>query len=224
MSNQKTRQIILAGAENLGNQMLSYSIERELGVQCVIYGRSLHNFPEELDIDFNILTSDYYDALVLIDCMDRDIDQATRDIMTNPAMEGHYVACYNLSGYSEAEAKALTRRVRGFFYKDDKMDIFLKGVNAIFHGEIWISRQILLRYVMSNGENTDAYAYADHQAVLTQREQQILALVSVGVANEEIGDKLHISVNTVKTHMYNIFRKIQVTSRLQAALWAAKNL
>ncbi len=222
MSNQKTRQIILAGADNLGNQMLVYSIERELGVPCVIYGRPIHNFPEELDLDFNILTSDDYEVLVLIDCVDRDIDQATRDIMTNPAMEGPYVACYNLSGYSEAEAKALARRVRGFFYKDDKMDIFMKGINSIFHGEIWISRQILLRYVMSNGENTESYA--DRQAELTQREQQILALVSVGVANEEIGEKLHISVNTVKTHMYNIFKKIQVTNRLQAALWAAKNL
>src|SRR6056297_2709988 len=222
MSNQKTRQIILAGAENVGNQMLIYSIERELGVPCVIYRRSLHNFPEELDLDFNILTSEDYDVLVLIDCGDRDVDDATRDIMTNPAMEGHYVACYNISGYSEAEAKALTRRVRGFFYKDDKMDIFLKGIKAIFHGEIWISRQILLRYVMSNGENGDSYT--ERQAELTQREQQILAVVSVGVANEEIGEKLHISVNTVKTHMYNIFKKIQVTNRLQAALWAAKNL
>lgn len=222
VSENKKRQIILIGADNLGNQMLVYSIERELGTPCVIYRRSLHSFPEELNLDFGILTSDSYDVLILIDCMDRDIDQATRDIMTNPAMEGHYVACYNLSGYSEAEAKALTRRVRGFFYMDDKMEIFLKGINAIFHGEVWISRQILLRYVMNNGENGDTYT--EHTAELTQREQQILALVSVGVANEEIGDKLHISVNTVKTHMYNIFKKIQVTNRLQAALWAAKNL
>lgn len=222
MSENKKKQIILMGADNLGNQMLVYSIERELGIPCVIYRRSLHSFPEELNLDFGILTSDNNDVLVLIDCIDRDIDQATRDIMTNPAMEGHYMACYNLSGYSEAEAKALTRRVRGFFYMDDKMEIFLKGINAIFNGEVWISRQILLRYVMNNGENGDIYT--EHTAELTQREQQILALVSVGVANEEIGDKLHISVNTVKTHMYNIFKKIQVTNRLQAALWAAKNL
>jgi LuxR family transcriptional regulator of csgAB operon len=46
----------------------------------------------------------------------------------------------------------------------------------------------------------------------------------MGATNEEIGAKLCISTNTVKTHVYNIFHKIKVPNRLQAALWAAKNL
>jgi DNA-binding CsgD family transcriptional regulator len=48
--------------------------------------------------------------------------------------------------------------------------------------------------------------------------------VAIGATNEEIGDKLCISPHTVKTHLYNIFKKINVPNRIQATLWAAKNL
>jgi DNA-binding CsgD family transcriptional regulator len=61
-------------------------------------------------------------------------------------------------------------------------------------------------------------------SILTPREIEILSLVAIGAKNEEIAEKLFISSNTVKTHIYNIFKKIDVPNRLQAALWAAKNL
>ncbi|MCK4790270.1 MAG: helix-turn-helix transcriptional regulator [Desulfobacteraceae bacterium] len=56
------------------------------------------------------------------------------------------------------------------------------------------------------------------------KEIEILSMVAFGAKNEQIADKLFISPNTVKTHVYNIFKKINVPNRLQAALWAAKNL
>ena len=59
---------------------------------------------------------------------------------------------------------------------------------------------------------------------LTVRELEIIAMISTGLKNEEIAEKLYISPNTVKTHLYNIFKKIDVPNRLQATLWAAKNL
>ena len=60
--------------------------------------------------------------------------------------------------------------------------------------------------------------------VLTERQVEILAMVAVGSTNDEISDKLCISPHTVKTHLYKIFKKINVPNRVQAALWAAKNL
>jgi LuxR family transcriptional regulator of csgAB operon len=59
---------------------------------------------------------------------------------------------------------------------------------------------------------------------LTKRQIEILAMIAVGSTNEEISDKLCISPHTVKTHLYKIFKKINVPNRVQASLWAAKNL
>ena len=61
------------------------------------------------------------------------------------------------------------------------------------------------------------------QSLLTPREKQILTMIAVGASNDEIADNLCISPHTVKTHLYNIYNKIRVPNRIQAALWAAKN-
>jgi len=60
--------------------------------------------------------------------------------------------------------------------------------------------------------------------LLTPREIKILIMVGAGAENEEIAHKLGISPNTVRTHIYNIYKKINVSNRLQAVLWAAKNI
>jgi len=222
MSEEKNRHIILIGPDTLSNQMLMYSIKKELNIPCSIYVNSIQLFPKNMNSDYAAFSSDMYDILFLIDCIEKCTDAATKDVVTNPALIDHRIAFYNLPKYSGAEAKALTRKISGFFYVNDSMDIFLKGITSIFAGEFWISRQVLLQHVMNSPEKPSVKK--PYQVELTNREQQILALVSIGVKNEEISEKLCISVNTVKTHMYNIYKKIQVTNRLQAALWAAKNL
>ena len=63
-----------------------------------------------------------------------------------------------------------------------------------------------------------------NNADLTLREIGVLTMVAAGSKNAVIADKLCISPHTVKTHIYNIFKKIDVPNRLQASLWAAKNL
>jgi LuxR family transcriptional regulator of csgAB operon len=60
--------------------------------------------------------------------------------------------------------------------------------------------------------------------ILSRRETEILGMVAVGAKNDEIANKLCISPHTVKTHLYNIYKKIHVGDRLQAVLWAAKHL
>ncbi len=57
---------------------------------------------------------------------------------------------------------------------------------------------------------------------LTSRETQVLRHVALGLSNKEIGRSLSISIETVKEHVQNILRKISVTDRTQAAVWAVR--
>ncbi len=62
----------------------------------------------------------------------------------------------------------------------------------------------------------------DEDVPLTQRETQVLRHVALGLSNKEIGKSLEISVETVKEHVQNILRKIAVSDRTQAAVWAVR--
>jgi LuxR family transcriptional regulator of csgAB operon len=129
---------------------------------------------------------------------------------------------FNVSRGLGIEEKALKRGVRGFFYEQEPLERFTKGVHAIFDGELWVSRGIMTKTILKNRDR-DIILKKD-ETILTPREIEILTMVAVGAKNEEIADELFISPNTVRTHIYNIFKKIDVPNRLQAALWAAKNL
>ena len=62
-----------------------------------------------------------------------------------------------------------------------------------------------------------------NESPLTNRETQVLRHVSMGLSNREVGKSLGISVETVKEHVQNILRKLDVNDRTQAAVWAVKN-
>lgn len=59
--------------------------------------------------------------------------------------------------------------------------------------------------------------------ILTGREREILALVTEGMLNKEIAATLHISEQTVKNHLFSVFRKLDVSDRTQAAVFAIRN-
>ena len=65
-------------------------------------------------------------------------------------------------------------------------------------------------------------AVDDDDVPLTQRETQVLRHVALGLSNREIGQSLEISVETVKEHVQNMLRKIAVSDRTQAAVWAVR--
>ena len=62
----------------------------------------------------------------------------------------------------------------------------------------------------------------ENDSPLTNRETQVLRHVSMGLSNREVGKSLGISVETVKEHVQNILRKLDVNDRTQAAVWAVK--
>jgi LuxR family transcriptional regulator of csgAB operon len=113
--------------------------------------------------------------------------------------------------------------VKGVFCADTSEDHLIKGIEAIFNGEYWLSRKVLCEHL----EHTRALpelAGLPLATVLTRKETETLRLLAAGNTTECIAHTLNVSPHTVKTHIYNLFRKIRVSNRVQAAHWASQHM
>lgn len=116
-------------------------------------------------------------------------------------------------------AKAVEIGINGYVLKDSDSDVLKKAIFTIYEGETYIQPNLapLLSEKLSSQE--------DNQNIndLTKREVEVLKLLAEGLFNKEIAYKLSISEKTVKNHVSNIFRKIEVFDRTQAAVYAIKH-
>ena len=213
----KTIKTYVIGSLNLHNELITYAIRKEFGSEC-----TLINDIEELAPVKHENSSDM--TLILIDSVEHSFEYVLKYLSTDidDNLSEYLLALFNLRYGTGVEQKALGRKIKGFFYENDSLSLFLKGIRALRTGEIWISRDILLECAFNGFKQK--INFIQKNTALTQREIEILRLVCMGAKNEEIADKVFISLNTVKTHLYNIYKKIKVKNRLQAALWAAKHL
>jgi DNA-binding NarL/FixJ family response regulator len=130
-----------------------------------------------------------------------------------------------LTAFSETEdvLSIAQARARGYVLKGVSTPTLIEALTKVNAGEIWVdpelpSRVDFERITRSQVVDFGAPANDTIQA-LTKRELEILYLVAEGLSNEEIGKKIFISHKTVKTHIRNIFDKLQVHNRFKAALW-----
>ena len=119
-------------------------------------------------------------------------------------------------------ARSVAIGAAGYLTKDVAGADIINAIRAAAGGEnIW-SRDSLRRVVEAL---TPSNAGAVGDVALTKRESEVLTQIALGLSNKEIGQALHISYETVKEHVQHILRKIGVTDRTQAAVWAVrKNL
>jgi len=134
-----------------------------------------------------------------------------------------FFVLYNAEPDLMFEKSAMDNGIQGIFYNNDPLPLISKGICAVLNGDIWYSRKTLKKILMKKRSSAKSPA---HPAVsrLTGREKQVLACITSGYNSKNIADELDISMHTVKTHIYNIYRKINATNRLQATLWASKYL
>ena len=116
--------------------------------------------------------------------------------------------------------------VSGYILKDVDPDSLIQTILSVHAGETVIHPTITSRLLGEFSRLTAvAKAAEEREAItdlLTHREMEILKHIAQGKSNKEIADALYISEKTVKNHISNIFRKIQVEDRTQAALFAVK--
>ncbi len=141
---------------------------------------------------------------------------------SNNSCECFFAIC-NVEPEMEIEKFALSNNIQGLFYKDDPPDVINKGISAILNGDYWYSRKTLTKHLLKPNPSMNSINHAT-LCNLTMREREILSLIATGQSNKAIADDLCISPHTAKTHINNIYKKINVNNRFQAALWAIKYL
>jgi DNA-binding NarL/FixJ family response regulator len=129
-----------------------------------------------------------------------------------------------LSGYDNPTyvARAVALGAAGYISKSASRDEIIEGIRTAAAGETIWSRDELRRVT---GALAAPRANNDVDVPLTKRENEVLKQLAFGLTNKEIAQSLGISYETVKEHVQHILRKIGVSDRTQAAVWAVrKNL
>ncbi len=119
-------------------------------------------------------------------------------------------------------ARAVALGANGFLLKTDSREKIIDAIQRTSKGESIWSREELRRVT---GSLATMRVGSDLEIPLTQREGEVLKQLANGLTNKEIAQSLGISYETVKEHVQHILRKIGVSDRTQAAVWAVrKNL
>src|SRR3972149_6228005 len=116
-------------------------------------------------------------------------------------------------------ARAVALGASGYVLKGCTRDQLLAAIRTAAAGESAWTREELRRVT---GALATPRLSADVEVPLTQRESEGLRQLALGLTNKEIAQTLHISYETVKEHVQHILRKIGVTDRTQAAVWAVR--
>ncbi|MBO5371473.1 MAG: response regulator transcription factor [Lachnospiraceae bacterium] len=127
-----------------------------------------------------------------------------------------------LTVHNEVEylLKAVEIGIDGYLLKDSEYAELKKAIVSVYEGETYIQPDLI---PMLNSKMLSLENDYDKIESLTKRELDVLRHLAVGMYNKEIATTLEISERTVKNHVSNIFKKINVSDRTQAAVFAIKN-
>ena len=136
-----------------------------------------------------------------------------------------------LSGYDDADLifRAMKIGAKGYVLKTMASAQLIYAIEEVLNGKIYLPLTLSSRFFeyfqQSFREESTKHEVEEENLLsyLTQREEEVLELLTQGITYKGVANKLFISETTVKTHVNNIFQKLQVNDRTQAVLYAINN-
>jgi DNA-binding NarL/FixJ family response regulator len=164
-----------------------------------------------------VLCTDTAPDVLLLDLSMPDIDgiEVTRRLAD--VSPGTRVVLFTSFSDREQIVRALDAGAMGYLLKDAEPSEIHAAIQAAARGEAPLAPKAAAELLASRAERGAG------QVELTAREREVLGRVIAGDANKQIARKLGISEKTVKGHLTNLFQRIGVSDRTQAALWAERN-
>jgi DNA-binding NarL/FixJ family response regulator len=130
---------------------------------------------------------------------------------------GAHVVVYSWNLKPQLIQQALDEGARGYLSKVLTGPEVVRALARVMEGEV---------VVLTGDQETSVGGEGDwpgRAAGLSSREAEIIALITQGMTNQEIADRIYLSINSVKTYIRSAYRKMQVTRRSQAVLWGVEN-
>jgi DNA-binding NarL/FixJ family response regulator len=116
--------------------------------------------------------------------------------------------------------------VAGFILKDATVQDFLKTIHSVTRGNKVLPPHLtdsLFSQIVESALKKDSSSLIKSSLRLTKRERQVMELIADGLTNKEIGQNLHLSHHTIKSHVHNILDKLALHSRVQIAMYSHEN-
>ena len=107
--------------------------------------------------------------------------------------------------------KAVLHGAWGIMLKDSAADALLECLEAVSSGKRWLPHELIDPALRRDADRRESRGQLSE--TLTPREQEIAMFVAEGLSNKQIGKKIGISDGTVKIHLHNIYKKLDVTNR-----------
>jgi DNA-binding NarL/FixJ family response regulator len=169
-----------------------------------------------IELDANEPVSNPVDIVLYDNFAQAESDEAELDVLTTHPM-ARRVVIYTWNLHDELVEAALSRGASGYLSKRLTAPDLVKAIEAIHTGET----------IVSDGAQRSRSAgdlnWPGRREGLTDREAEILALITQGRSNADIAQLTFLSPNTIKTYIRSAYRKIGVTSRTQAVLWGVEH-
>lgn len=186
----------------------------------------------ELEGDI-VVTGEASDGVECLELLEKNIPQVLLLDINMPNMNGLEVLekikeqkidtkVIILTVHNEIEylLKVVEIGIDGYMLKDSDSNELKKAIISVIQGESYIQPNLI---PLLNSKMIERDIDKEKLELLTKREIEVLKLMAFGSYNKDIGEQLNISERTVKNHISSIFKKIDVSDRTQAAIFAIKN-
>ena len=200
--------------QGLCNLLSFYNNNNSLAVEvigeanCVEQALKLttKKLPNLILLDMELIGSDGITALAKL----KEIGYVGKVLVLSAHQEDDYIF------------QAMQKGAAGYLFKSCVATQLYTAINTVMQSEIYLPPEATSGFFRRFQANSDSIQQKKHQLHLTQREQEVLHLLTQGASNEEIAKKLYVTIATVKAHLTSIFEKLEVTSRTQAVVTAIK--
>jgi len=206
--------VVIADNHRLIREGLSLMLQREANIDIIgeaVNGLQTINIVKDLKPD-----------VVLLDIKMPEMD----GIQVLPSIRSKSPKTKTLMLTSTNDEDGIFRSLKigakGYLSMDSSATDLTKAINAVQRGELWVERKLMSKFFENEAAHNSNEKNPGKKTLegLTVREQEVLRHLAAGLSNKEIAEDLFISEKTVKSHLNSIFKKLSVTRRLQAILYA----